>query len=165
MPDAMPKRKTKRANVKIALFLSRLHPGKGLMDLVGAWQRVRPEGWKMRVIGPDVCGHKAEVMAAVRDAKLESMFEFAGELNDDEKWQEYVDADLFIHPTHSENFGISVAEALAAGVPVITTKGAPWEELMEESGRCGWWVDIGVEGLDVRLTMVWKGPREVYPRR
>ena len=48
-------------------------------------------------------------------------------------------------PTYSENFGIVVAEALWAGVPVITTKGTPWQELEER--KCGWWIDIGVESL------------------
>jgi glycosyltransferase involved in cell wall biosynthesis len=56
-----------------------------------------------------------------------------------------MDADLFIHPSDSENFGISIAEALYAGLPVVTTKGAPWQELEEHN--CGWWIDIGVEPL------------------
>lgn len=43
-------------------------------------------------------------------------------------------------PTYSENFGIVVAEALWAGVPVITTKGTPWNELEER--HCGWWIDL-----------------------
>ena len=55
------------------------------------------------------------------------------------------DADLFILPTFSENYGVVVAEALSYGIPVITTKGAPWEGLV--SYHCGWWVDIGVEPL------------------
>ncbi len=48
-------------------------------------------------------------------------------------------------PTHSENFGLVVAEALGAGVPVLTTKGAPWREL--ETHACGWWTDVSVDAI------------------
>jgi glycosyltransferase involved in cell wall biosynthesis len=110
---------------------------------------------------------------------------FTGPLYGAEKLQALASADLFVLPTRSENFGIAVAEALAAGVPVITTKGAPWAELAgtsedrgrktenggatandtngardqaspdsltafsltAASGRCGWWIDVGVDPL------------------
>ena len=61
------------------------------------------------------------------------------------KWQLYQQASVFVLPTFSENFGIVIAEALAAGVPVITTTGTPWRELPEKG--CGWRVDIGVQPL------------------
>ena len=48
-------------------------------------------------------------------------------------------------PTLNENFGLTVAEALAAELPVISTKGAPWQGL--EANGCGWWVDHGAEAL------------------
>ncbi|MGH7870279.1 MAG: glycosyltransferase, partial [Candidatus Dormibacteraceae bacterium] len=54
-------------------------------------------------------------------------------------------ADLFILPSFTENFGIAAAEALASGVPVIATKGTPWQDLITH--RCGWWVDVGPHPL------------------
>lgn len=53
--------------------------------------------------------------------------------------------DLLCLPTRSENFGLVVAEALAHGKPVITTKGAPWKGIVEH--RCGWWTDVDSSSL------------------
>jgi glycosyltransferase involved in cell wall biosynthesis len=70
---------------------------------------------------------------------------FVGEVTGRQKWSLLRSADLFVLPTHSENFGLVVAEALSAAVPVITTTGAPWSELHSE--RCGLWCDVGREPL------------------
>lgn len=128
-----------------ALFLSRLHPVKGLMNLVQAWAQVRPEGWELVLAGPDADGYRAEVERAVQELGIAAETRFTGPVDDADKWDLYRAADLFVLPTFSENFGIVAAEALAAGVPVITTKGAPWQDL--ETHDCGWWIDIGVEPL------------------
>ena len=128
-----------------ALFLSRVHPIKGLLNLVSAWDRVRPEGWHVIVAGPDEGSHQADVELAVRRSGLEKNFQFFGPLEGAAKEKLYREADLFILPTYSENFGVVVAEALAYGVSVITTKGAPWEGLVTH--RCGWWVESGVVSL------------------
>ena len=89
--------------------------------------------------------YEAKVKARVKGLGLEDQFILTGALNDDEKWEAYARAGLFVLPTYSENFGIVIAEALWAGVPVITTKGTPWKELEER--KCGWWIDVGVEPL------------------
>jgi glycosyltransferase involved in cell wall biosynthesis len=130
---------------RTVLFLSRIHPKKGLLYLVAAWQRVRVSGWRVVVAGPDAEGHLAEVRQAAQRAGVAEDFDFPGSVYGEDKWRLYRQADLFVLPTFSENFGVVVAEALGMGVPVITTKGAPWQCLEEE--RCGWWVDLGVEPL------------------
>lgn len=134
-----------RERVRSALFLSRVHPKKGLLNLVQAWARLSPRGWRLRIAGPDEGGHLAEVMALARQLGIAESIDYAGEVDGERKFDTYEDADLFVLPTFSENFGVVVAEALAHGVPVITTRGAPWADLKAQ--RCGWWIDIGVEPL------------------
>ena len=145
-PAAAP---TQRHGPRTALFLSRVHPKKGLLHLVEAWSRLRPDGWRVVIAGPDEDGHCALVRAAVRAARLDDVFTFTGPVEGRSKWDLYRQADLFVLPTFSENFGVVVAEALACGVPVITTKSAPWGELL--SHRCGWWVDVGTAPLEDAL--------------
>lgn len=130
---------------KTILFLSRIYPVKGLLNLVSAWQAIHDPNWRIVIAGPDEAGHKKEVMTAIAAAGLQDCFEFTGPVDDDAKWDWFLNADLFVLPSFTENFGIAVAEALACGVPVITTTGTPWQELVAHS--CGWWVDIGVAPL------------------
>ena len=143
-----PSRKLGKA-VKTILFLSRVHPKKGLLDLVEAWAIVRRPGWRIVVAGGDEDGYLAKVEALIRANELQSDFEFVGFVNGDRKQACFDLADIFILPTYSENFGIAVAEALANELPAITTTGAPWEELVEH--RCGWWVAPGVQGISEAL--------------
>lgn len=128
-----------------ALFLSRIHPKKGLLNLVQAWREVSPIGWELLIVGPDECGHLAEVQSAVRACGLEKQILFQGEIMGEAKTQCYRDADVFVLPSFSENFGLVIAEALSCGVPVITTRATPWGEL--ETHHCGWWIETGVEPL------------------
>ena len=136
-------------NSKIILFLSRLHPKKGLLDLVEAWSRVRRLGWRIVIAGGDEQGYRAKVENFIREKKIESDFEFVGFVDGTRKQKCFDMADVFVLPTYSENFGIAVAEALGNEVPVITTTGTPWRDLIDH--HCGWWVEPGVHGLSTAL--------------
>lgn len=81
-----------------------------------------------------------------------------GPIPGDAKTTAYREADLFVLPTLNENFALTVAEALAAGTPVISTKGAPWSGLQREG--CGWWIDHGVEPLAAAMAHAMALPRE-----
>lgn len=149
IPNGIDVRKTVGRNnnqpIKTILFLSRLHPKKGLIDLVNAWAIVRQPGWKVVIAGGDEEGYRAKVEALISEKNIQSDFVFIGFVDKEEKQACFDVADIFILPTYSENFGIVVGEALANEVPVITTTGAPWGGLIES--RCGWWVTPGVDGV------------------
>ena len=141
------------------LFLSRIHASKGLLNLVAAWQKVRHSGWRVVVAGPDTDGHLKDVRKETQQAGVADDFIFPGAVYGADKWRLYRQADLSVLPTFSENFGVSVAESLAMGVPAITTKGAPWKCLEEQ--RCGWWVEVGVDPLAAALQEAMRLPDEV----
>lgn len=136
---------------KTLLFLSRIHPKKGLDLLLPAWQVLQhqfPE-WQLRIVGSDsgfypASGYLKQLQNLSAQLGLERIT-FDGALYGNHKWQAYGEANLFVLPTYSENFGISVAETLAAGTPVIVSKGAPWSVVPEHGA--GWWVDIGLDPL------------------
>jgi glycosyltransferase involved in cell wall biosynthesis len=151
VPELRPKiagaegEKELRGGLKTALFLGRIHPKKGLPMLIEAWARVRPDGWLLQIAGPDEAGHRAQVENAVLAAGLGEVISFVGPIEGEKKQSALFNADLFVLPTYSENFGIVIAEALAHELPVLTTTGAPWSMLPERA--CGWWVDARVDRI------------------
>ncbi|MCL4768141.1 MAG: glycosyltransferase [Hyphomicrobiaceae bacterium] len=132
-------------NLYTALFLGRLYPVKGLPMLIEAWSRLRPQNWRLQIAGPDEAGHRGELERLVTSTGLNETVTFLGPLGGDAKTTALRRADLFVLPTYSENFGMAIGEALAHGLPVLTTTGAPWPMLPARG--CGWWVEPSVEGL------------------
>jgi glycosyltransferase involved in cell wall biosynthesis len=148
--DVPANRQPSRTRKRTALFLGRVHPNKGVDILVLAWNRLQARfpDWSLRIVGPDEGGHLAEIEALVSAMGI-SRVSFDGPLFGNAKQEAYSNADLFVLPSHSENFGMSVAEALAAGVPSIVAKGAPWSGL-EEKGA-GRWIDLGVDAFEAAM--------------
>jgi glycosyltransferase involved in cell wall biosynthesis len=139
-----------RPELRTLLYLGRLHPIKGLENLLRAWQRVAGEfrEWQLRLVGPDEGDYRSKLERLAHELRLERTA-FAGPRYGEAKQAEYDAADLFVLPSYSENFGVSVAEALARGVPVIATTGTPWQKLRDQG--CGWLVAPDVEGLEGAL--------------
>ena len=135
----------KNTSLKRALFLGRIHPVKGLVNLIEAWRRINCNDWTLVLAGNDDSRYASTVQDNIEKYNLSSNIEWIGAVTGERKWTLYRESDLFILPSLSENFGIVVAEALACGIPVITTKATPWYNLVTH--QCGWWVDIGVDPL------------------
>ena len=150
VPELPARPAARPAAERVVLSLGRIHPKKGLSCLVHAWSKVEVghPGWQLEIVGPPERGHDNELRALVATLGL-GRVSVGGPIYGDAKTNAYRDADLFVLPTLNENFGLTVAESLAAGTPVISTKGAPWSGLESES--CGWWIDHGVEPLAAAL--------------
>ena len=130
---------------KRILFLSRVHVKKGINFLIEAMAVLKDEfnGYVVKIAGPGEESYVEVLKGLAQRLRVDDKMEFVGPVFGDKKFDLYREADVFVLPTHSENFGIVVTEALACGTPVITTKGTPWEEL--ESCQCGWWTEIGTD--------------------
>lgn len=146
LESAAPRKGEKRT----LLYLSRIHPGKGVDTLLEAWQRLWMQfpDWQLRIAGPLDNTYAQSMMQRARDMDL-GRIEFCGELRGEAKRRACLAADIFVLPSRSENFGFAIAEALAHGLPVITTEGTPWEELPTRG--CGWYGKADVDGLEGSL--------------
>lgn len=129
----------------IALYLGRLHPKKGLIDLLGAWEACQPHGWELIIVGEGESSFTSRLKQIVSLKGLENQITFEGGQYGDAKHGYYSSADLFILPSYGENFGIAVLEALAHGVPVLTTNRTPWDAILTK--HCGWYIEPGLEAL------------------
>jgi glycosyltransferase involved in cell wall biosynthesis len=127
------------------LFLSRLHPVKGIYELLEAWRVLKPIGWVLNVAGPDEDGNLIKIKNFIATHDLDKSINVLGPASDEMKSYLYSQADLFILPSHSENFGIVILEALSFGLPVITTKNTPWKVIEEQF--CGWCIDMNMNKL------------------
>jgi len=143
------RKKKKCYGSKKIVFLSRIHPKKGIELLLEAWRIADTKGWSLEIAGN---GDESYIQFLTQSASNISNVHFVGAKYNEEKWDFLRSADVMILPTYSENFGIVVAEALAVGLPVITTKGTPWEDLNKYN--CGWWIDLSVNNLHSTLTTI-----------
>jgi glycosyltransferase involved in cell wall biosynthesis len=114
------------------LFLSRIHPKKGCDLLIEAFARVTAQFPDLYLVmaGPDQIGWSEDLQRQARSLGIGNRVLWPGMLTGEIKWGAYHAAEAFILPSHSENFGIVVAEALACGCPVIITNQVNiWREI------------------------------------
>jgi glycosyltransferase involved in cell wall biosynthesis len=135
----------KNSDFRTAVFAGRLCPVKGIDILIEAWHNVQPLGWKLKIIGPDEAGYRSRLEQLVTANGLSRCISFEGEYPQEKLQKALQRAEILVLPSHSENFGMVVGEALSLGVPVITTRGTPWKRIADT--KCGWWVPATQEAL------------------
>ncbi len=150
---------TLEKRLKRVVFFGRLHKVKAIDNLILAWEKICSQSapnslvcpmvqdWELVIAGPDD-GMRRGLEALVADRKIPRV-SFVGEIKGGAKYEFLSAADIYVLPSLTENFGVTVAEALACGTPVIASQGTPWAGL--ENAGAGKWVPIGIEPLAVTL--------------
>ena len=142
----------------IALFYSRLHRKKRLIELIDAWADSGPKDWLLLIVGiPEDYSPGMIGSYALRCGCAGRILAFDGT----DTPPPYAVASLFLLPSHGENFGLSIAESMANGVPVIVSDTTPWSEINRNgAGWCVPWerfpsalreaISEGPDGLRLR---------------
>jgi glycosyltransferase involved in cell wall biosynthesis len=141
-------------NTRNFIFLGRLHPKKGCDILLDAFARIgSTDPISLIMAGPDQIGWESDLLGQVARLNLTSRVVFTGMLQGVTKQGALANADAFVLPSHQENFGISVVEALAAGVPVlISNRVNIWREIDND---CAGYVEPDDLAGTTRLLQRW----------
>lgn len=137
------------------LLMGRIHSKKGLDLLIEAFAQVSAQDSLLHLViaGPDEDGTKARYVAQAEGLGIDHRITWTGMLTGDMRWGAYHAAEVFCLPSHSENFGLVVAEALSRSVPVlISNKVNIWREIA--SANAGFVAEDTVEGT-VSLLQRW----------
>ena len=138
------------ARARRVVAIGRLHPVKGYDNLLRAWglvQAAHPD-WSLHIAGPDPDGHGADLRALAADLALPRVA-ITGPVYGAARDALVADSRLFALPSLTENFALTVPEALVCGTPVMAGTGTPWGPLV--AAGCGWWTDPAPEALAATL--------------
>ncbi len=152
----LKKKIKKKIKKKKLLFLSRLHPKKGLVELLHSWKIIQNKfsDWELVICGYDENNYKKKILKIIKELNLKRVI-LKDFVTGKKKEEIFYSSNLFILLSHSENFGLSIAEALSYKIPVITTTNTPWKKLNKY--KCGWCIKLNanviVKTLEKAMSM------------
>jgi len=122
--------KIKKNKNKKLIYFSRIHEKKGLLELVDIWKDLKNKhNWELHIYGPiSNIKYYNKIISLIKKNNLSNEIKNLGSIfKNQTKNKIFNDANGFILPSKSENFGISIGESLSFGVPVLTTLQTPWK--------------------------------------
>jgi glycosyltransferase involved in cell wall biosynthesis len=130
--------------------MGRIHAKKGFDILIDCFNSLFLKGFDgvLLIAGKDD-GYKIFLEERVAELQLGARIFFVGELDGKDKLEFLSGSDLFVLPSHSENFGNVYLEALACGVPIVASKNTPWSEV--EKAGCGKWVNNSIDATSIAI--------------
>lgn len=123
----LPQRLAEPCKVKTALFVGWVIPSKGISELVEAWAKLSPRGWRLEIVGPGDVAYQTQLLSLFQP---ENLF-FIGELSHVEAMNRMANCDLFILPSYTEGFPNVILEAMALGRPIVATEVGAIPEMLE----------------------------------
>jgi glycosyltransferase involved in cell wall biosynthesis len=152
-----------RTDTRTLLYVGRIHPKKAIENLIDAVAQsgvFKQENWRLVIVGNAENEYGQALRAQADRLGLAEKVVFAGHKKEREKYQLMADAHAMVMPSHTENFGIVVTEALSQGTPVIASKGTPWEVL--ETSGAGYWSENTPEALRASVERLLTLPEAAY---
>jgi glycosyltransferase involved in cell wall biosynthesis len=148
------------------LYLGRLHPIKGIGNLLAACKLLNDYSdtvWSLSIVGDGDPDYAEALRVRIEELGLGPRLQMIGLVNRESKQKVFENSDIVVVPSHTENFGMVIAEALAHGVAVIASRGTPWSGL-EEMG-CGLWVDNDPENFAKAIEQMSRMPLQEIGQR
>jgi glycosyltransferase involved in cell wall biosynthesis len=146
------------------LFLGRIHPIKGIENLIDALSLLDEScPAHLTIAGAGDAEYQHLLEQRVRARNLEDRVAFVGAVDEQSKAGLFARTDVLVLPSHTENFGMVVVEALARAVPVIAAKGTPWAAVEREG--CGLWADNSPQRLAEAISLIHMADREAMGQR
>jgi len=166
----IPRRCTRKPldknNVFTLSYLGRINPIKNIESLIQAGVILNRRGitrWQLLIAGEGEGAYVSSLLNLISSLGLQDQVKLIGEVHGHSKEGLFSRTDVLILPSHRENFGLVVAEALARGIPVIASKGTPWEGI--ESAKCGLWVSADPQSMAKAIIRIMHMPLKSMGRR
>jgi glycosyltransferase involved in cell wall biosynthesis len=140
---------------KKALFFSRIHPKKGVGELIREWIFINNLDWSLDIVGP--CDDKnyydslLKIISVSKNNKVRFLKPIYKRKDKNQLFDNY---DLFILPTKNDPFGMVILESLSRGIPVLTNKNTPWEDI--KNYNAGWYIDQNKLSLRSELKKIFR---------
>ncbi|MEG4118083.1 hormogonium polysaccharide biosynthesis glycosyltransferase HpsP [Microcoleus sp. N9_B4] len=151
------------SEIPIILFMSRIEPKKGLDLLIPALESLLAEGINFHFIlagsNPQDAGYETKIKEKIQNSNLGQSTTITGFMSGDSKVALLRKADLFVLPSYYENFGIAVAEAMAAGVPVAISDRIHIAEDIQQA-EAGWVGPLEVGAIAHSIKSALLNPQE-----
>lgn len=138
--------------------LARLAPIKGIDNLIQAWSRVLHDDWQLQIAGPGSTSYISYLVQLAARLGVSSSVTFLPATYGVAKNELLLGSSAIALPSHSENFGVSIAEGMACGLPILTTSGTPWSDAVALG--CGWQCSPTISGLSDALTRLFASTRD-----